>query len=107
MEEDSKLEEDIVAYIDAHYCDENLSMQSLTSRFNVSFLASTAHVCPDAAFRKQFHYSPDLYEAMRVDGANKRQVIWHLILPGIRPTIILLLIMTLGSMIRQTIRKMR
>lgn len=42
--------------------------------------------------------SPDLYEAMRVDGANKRQVIWHLILPSIRPTIILLLIMTLGSM---------
>ena len=42
--------------------------------------------------------SPDLYEAMKVDGANKRQVIWHLILPGIRPTIILLLIMSLGSM---------
>ena len=42
--------------------------------------------------------SPDLYEAMRVDGANKRQVIWHLILPSIKPTIILLLIMTLGSM---------
>ena len=42
--------------------------------------------------------SPDLYEAMRVDGANKRQVIWHLVLPSIRPTIILLLIMTLGSM---------
>lgn len=42
--------------------------------------------------------SPDLYEAMKVDGANKRQVVWHLILPSIRPTIILLLIMTLGSM---------
>lgn len=42
--------------------------------------------------------SPDLYEAMKVDGANKRQVIWHLILPSIKPTIILLLIMTLGSM---------
>ena len=42
--------------------------------------------------------SPDLYEAMKVDGANKRQVIWHLVLPSIRPTIILLLIMTLGSM---------
>lgn len=42
--------------------------------------------------------SPDLHEAMRVDGANKRQVIWHLILPSIRPTIILLLIMTLGNM---------
>lgn len=42
--------------------------------------------------------SPDLHEAMRVDGANKRQLIWHLILPSIRPTIILLLIMSLGNM---------
>ncbi|MCR5790671.1 MAG: ABC transporter permease subunit [Lachnospiraceae bacterium] len=42
--------------------------------------------------------SPDLYEAMRVDGANRRQIIWHLVLPSIRPTIILLLIMSLGTM---------
>ena len=42
--------------------------------------------------------SPDLYEAMRVDGANRRQIIWHLVLPSIKPTVILLLIMTLGSM---------
>ncbi len=42
--------------------------------------------------------SPDLYEAMDVDGANRRQVIWHLVLPSIRPTIILLLIMSLGTM---------
>jgi putative aldouronate transport system permease protein len=42
--------------------------------------------------------SPELYESMRVDGANKRRIIWHLVLPGIRPTIILLLIMTLGSL---------
>lgn len=42
--------------------------------------------------------SPELYEAMRVDGANRRQEIWHLVLPSIKPTIILLLIMTLGSM---------
>lgn len=41
---------------------------------------------------------PELYEAMRVDGANKRQIIWHLVLPSIKPTIILLLIMTLGNM---------
>ena len=38
--------------------------------------------------------SPDLYEAMKVDGANKRQVVWHLILPSIKPTIILLSITT-------------
>lgn len=42
--------------------------------------------------------SPELYEAMRVDGANKRRIIWNLVLPSIRPTIILLLIMTLGSL---------
>lgn len=36
VEEDSKLEEDIADYIDAHYCDADLSMQSLTSQFNVS-----------------------------------------------------------------------
>ncbi len=42
--------------------------------------------------------SPDLYDAIEVDGANRRQEIWYLILPSIRPTIILLLIMTLGNM---------
>ncbi len=42
--------------------------------------------------------SPELYESMRVDGANKRQIIGHLVLPSIKPTIILLLIMTLGSL---------
>lgn len=43
--------------------------------------------------------SPDLYEAMRVDGANKREQVWHLVLPMIKPTIILLLIMSLGSLL--------
>ncbi len=43
--------------------------------------------------------SPDLYEAMRVDGANKREQIWHLVLPMIKPTIILLLIMSLGNLL--------
>jgi putative aldouronate transport system permease protein len=43
--------------------------------------------------------SPELDEAMRVDGATKRQIIWHLILPSIRPTIVLLLIMSLGNLL--------
>ena len=34
--EDSRLEEDIVSYIDTHYCDTNLSLQTLTDKFNVS-----------------------------------------------------------------------
>ncbi len=38
-----------------------------------------------------------LYEAAKVDGANRFQRIWHVTLPGIRPTIIVLLIMSIGS----------
>ena len=38
-----------------------------------------------------------LYEAAKVDGANRLQRIWHITLPGIKPTIIVLLIMSIGS----------
>lgn len=40
--------------------------------------------------------SPDLYEAAKVDGANKWQKIWHIDLPGISSTITILLILRLG-----------
>jgi putative aldouronate transport system permease protein len=39
---------------------------------------------------------PSLYEAARVDGANRLRMIWHVTLPGIRPVIIMLLILKLG-----------
>ena len=42
---------------------------------------------------------PQLYEAAIVDGANKFQRIWHITLPGISPTIILLLILNIGSLL--------
>jgi putative aldouronate transport system permease protein len=42
---------------------------------------------------------PELYEAARVDGANRIQQIWHITLPGIRTTIIILLIMSIGHLI--------
>ncbi len=38
--------------------------------------------------------SPELYEAAEVDGASRLRKIWHITLPGIRSTIIILLIMT-------------
>ncbi len=38
-----------------------------------------------------------LYEAAKVDGANRFQRIWHVTLPCIRPTVIVLLIMSIGS----------
>lgn len=38
-----------------------------------------------------------LYEAAEMDGANRFQKMWHITLPGIRPTIIVLLIMSIGG----------
>lgn len=40
-----------------------------------------------------------LYEAAKVDGANRFQRIWHITLPSIRPTIIVLLIMSIGGVL--------
>ncbi|MGO4373632.1 ABC transporter permease, partial [Paenibacillus sp. MCAF20] len=39
---------------------------------------------------------PSLYESSSIDGASKWRQIWHITLPGIRPTIILLLILAMG-----------
>lgn len=40
---------------------------------------------------------PQLYEAARVDGANRWKQTWHVTLPGIRPTMIVLLILNIGT----------
>lgn len=40
---------------------------------------------------------PQLYEAARIDGANRWQQMWHITLPSIRSTIIILLILRIGS----------
>ncbi|MCQ9132822.1 MULTISPECIES: ABC transporter permease subunit [Streptomyces] len=39
----------------------------------------------------------DLYEAARIDGAGRWRQIWHVTLPGIRPTMITLLILNIGT----------
>jgi putative aldouronate transport system permease protein len=38
-----------------------------------------------------------LYEAARIDGANRWSQTWHVTLPGIRPTMVTLLILNIGS----------
>lgn len=38
-----------------------------------------------------------LYEAAKIDGANRWQQTWHVTLPGIRPTMITLLILNIGG----------
>jgi putative aldouronate transport system permease protein len=42
---------------------------------------------------------PELYEAARVDGASRLRQVWHITLPGIRPTITVLLIMSIGNLL--------
>ncbi|MEH7494191.1 ABC transporter permease [Neobacillus niacini] len=39
-----------------------------------------------------------LYEAAKVDGAGRLRQIWHVTLPGIRPTILVLLILNIGHL---------
>lgn len=41
----------------------------------------------------------ELYEAAEVDGAKRLRKIWHVTLPGLRPTIVVLLIMNLGRIL--------
>jgi len=43
--------------------------------------------------------SPELYEAASVDGAGRFQKMWHITLPGIRSTIVVLLILALGNIL--------
>jgi ABC-type polysaccharide transport system, permease component len=43
--------------------------------------------------------SPELYEAADIDGATRLQKTWHITLPGIKPTAVLLLIMSVGGLL--------
>lgn len=42
---------------------------------------------------------PAQYEAAEIDGANRFQRIWNITLPGIKPVIVILLIMNLGNIL--------
>ena len=41
--------------------------------------------------------NPEYYEAADIDGASRLRKIWHITLPGIRPTIIILLTLAIGG----------
>ena len=43
--------------------------------------------------------SPELHEAAHIDGANRLQVIWHVNIPSILPTVIIMLIMSCGRIL--------
>lgn len=40
---------------------------------------------------------PSLYESANIDGANKWRQIWHITLPGIAPTIVIIFILSVGN----------
>ena len=42
---------------------------------------------------------PTLYESAHLDGATRMQSMWHITLPGIKPTIAIMLIMAVGSLL--------
>ena len=48
--------------------------------------------------------NPELYEAANVDGAGRLQKIWHVTLPGIRVTIVLVAI---GTVLLRNVAKDR
>jgi putative aldouronate transport system permease protein len=43
--------------------------------------------------------NPTLYEAASIDGANRLQSVWHVTLPGLTTTIVLLLVLSLGNVL--------
>ena len=43
--------------------------------------------------------NPELYEAADIDGASRLRKMWHVTLPGIRPVIVVLLVLTLGGIL--------
>ncbi|RXZ82935.1 sugar ABC transporter permease [Paenibacillaceae bacterium] len=43
--------------------------------------------------------NPSLYEAAQIDGAGRLARIWHITLPGMRGTIIVVMILTIGSIL--------
>lgn len=48
----------------------------------------------------------NLYEAAIIDGANRFQRIWHITLPAIKPTIVILLILAISRMVNQNFEQL-
>jgi len=50
--------------------------------------------------------SGELYEAAMIDGANRWKRMWHITLPGIKSTIVVLLIMNLGKVMGSNLERL-
>jgi raffinose/stachyose/melibiose transport system permease protein len=76
---------------------------------DIAFLGNPKTVLPAVAFVDNWHWwgflmvlflaamqniPSDLYEAARIDGASRWQEFWYVTLPGIRPTLVFMLLMS-------------
>ena len=43
--------------------------------------------------------SPTLYEAAKIDGANRFRQLWHITLPGIMPAVVIMLLLKIGNIL--------
>lgn len=49
----------------------------------------------------------ELYEAAMIDGANRWKRMWHITLPGIKSTVVTLLIMNLGRVMGSNLERLK
>jgi putative aldouronate transport system permease protein len=51
--------------------------------------------------------SQDLYDAAQVDGASRLRRVWHVTLPGIRGTIVIMFVLSLGGLVSGNLEQAR
>lgn len=75
------------------------------SKFRAILVITT--ILKDAGWGSIIYYaaisgvSPELYEACEIDGGNRWTKMWHVTLPAIKPTITIMLILTIGNILIQ------
>jgi putative aldouronate transport system permease protein len=85
--------------------DIGISFQPMTTGWFFPFLMALEVVWKDTGWgtiiflAALLSIDTQLYEASAVDGAGRWRRLWHITLPGIRPVIILLFILNLGSIL--------
>ncbi|OPH50469.1 protein lplB [Paenibacillus ferrarius] len=84
---------------------ENFTFNLLSSKEYFRSLLVISNIWKEAGFGTVLYLATiatidqQMYEAAKVDGAKKWQQIWHITLPGLRTTIVILLIFRVGSML--------
>ncbi|TLS51938.1 sugar ABC transporter permease [Paenibacillus antri] len=80
---------------------ESISFMTEPGWFKTLFVGS--HVWQNAGWSSIIYIAaltnidPQMHEAAAIDGASRLQRIWHINLPGIMPTIVILFILNIGS----------